>query len=72
MIVLKIPSEATKSLPIIDRLKSLSLAFRKEENAAVKEITLEDGQSIVEGTEKIEQYLDQLQGELHQWYYCSC
>lgn len=72
MIVLKIPAKEAKFLPIVDRLKSLSLAFRQEENAEVKEITLEDGKSVVEGVQKIEQYLDQLQGELHQWYYCSC
>ena len=72
MIILRVPADETKAAEVEERLQSLSLAFRKEESQKVEVLTLEDGESVVEGHRAIQTYLDKLQGELHQWYYCNC
>lgn len=54
------------------QLKTLSLAYQKEENPNLSHPTLSDGIKQVEGLEAIQQYLEELSGELGQWYYCSC
>ena len=71
MITLKVPA-GQQHKSVEERLLSLSLAFKKEQSQEVTIITLEDGKTVVEGLEKIQSYLDQLQGELNQWYYCAC
>lgn len=57
---------------IEERLKSLSLAYKVEQDPAVKEPTLKDGLETAKGETAIQTYLDQLKGELGQWYYCAC
>lgn len=71
MITLKIPTGQVYK-DVEERLLSLSLAFKKEQLEGITAITLEDGKTVVVGKEKIQAYLDQLQGELNQWYYCAC
>ena len=57
---------------IEEKLKSLSLAYKKQEDASVTQPTLKDGQETVKGETAIQSYLEKLEGELGQWHYCSC
>lgn len=57
---------------IEEKLKSLSLAYKKQEDPEVKAPTLKDGTETINGETAIQTYLEQLQGELGQWYYCAC
>lgn len=57
---------------IEEKLKSLALAYKTQQDAEVQEPTLKDGLETVKGDEAIETYLEQLEEELGQWYYCAC
>lgn len=63
------PSQEVKHIK--EKLASLSLAYADQidqEHA----IALRDNEEIYIGQASIEQYLQQLEGELDQWYYCNC
>ena len=72
MIILKVPENHKDANKIEDRLKSLSLAYKRVTEKKISDIQLADGATEIEGFKAIEGYLDQLQGELNQWYYCAC
>lgn len=57
---------------ILEKLKNLSLAHKLINSTEVAEIQLEDGIEKVQGEAAIQAYLEKLEGELGQWYYCSC
>ena len=57
---------------IIDRLKSLSLAFTAEKAPNNSALKLVDSGVTIDGKDAILKHLDELAGELHQWYYCNC
>lgn len=71
MIHLLSPAQHTDLPEVRERLEQLSLAYRWEEST-IEEITLQDGQQLIKGKSAILAFLDQLAGELQQWYYCSC
>ena len=54
------------------RLEQLSLAFSIEQKDDIPGVQLLEGKKIVVGQQSILQHLDELSGELHQWYYCNC
>ncbi len=56
---------------IEERLRQLSLAFTKEQ-AIDFTLQLKEGKDLIKGKVAIMNYLDQLQSELHTWYYCDC
>ena len=72
MITLKFAQLTNESQQIEERLKELSLAYQTVSNLSSKQVELADGITTVQGYEAIQNYLDQLSGELNQWYYCSC
>ncbi|GAB5553623.1 MAG: hypothetical protein Sapg2KO_32140 [Saprospiraceae bacterium] len=57
---------------IEEKLKALSLAYKKQEDLEIKEPILKDGTETVNGEPAIQTYLEQLEGELGQWHYCAC
>ena len=57
---------------IEDKLKELSLAFKKEQVSAKKSPTLVDGKKEIVGKKAILEHLRLLEGELNAWYYCDC
>ena len=71
MITLKYASGDAALNRVEEKLRSLSLAFQKEENDS-PEIRLEDSSRSIEGEAAILAYLEELEQELGQWYYCSC
>lgn len=72
MIIISYPAEDKALDQITEKLQELSLAFQTEASSGLADIQLEDGLRTVVGKVDILEYLDQLQGELKQWYYCSC
>jgi hypothetical protein len=72
MITLKFAQPTNESQQIEERLKELSLAYKTETSISSKQVELTDGTTNVQGHEAIQNYLDQLSGELNQWYYCAC
>lgn len=66
-------SEADAALErILEKLKALSLAHKTIVAPELNEIQLEDGIEQIHGEAAIQDYLEDLAGELRQWYYCSC
>ena len=59
-------------MDIIERLKRMSLAFREEEDRSVEAPELDDSDRTVSGTSDIHTYLDEIEGQLGEWWYCSC
>ena len=55
-----------------DRLKSLSLAFKLVESENADLPSLVDGKKSYIGYFKMNKYIDQLDREKGQWYYCDC
>ncbi len=57
---------------IEDKLKELSLAFKKEQVSGQKSPILVDGKKKIVGKKAILEHLRLLEGELNAWYYCDC
>lgn len=57
---------------ILTKLKDLSLAYQLDDTSGSEDLQLADGQQTVTGETAIQAYLEQLESELGQWYYCSC
>lgn len=72
MITISYPQKDTALERVLEKVKELSLAHRTAVNPDINVIQLEDGISKVQGEADIQQYLEELAGELDQWYYCSC
>lgn len=71
MILLTYPNDDTQANEIVERLAALSLAHRVE-STAEGVLTLTQGKASFVGLEAIMAYLDKLDGERKQWYYCNC
>ena len=73
MYIVKYAQEDEQFKEVIDRFRSLSLGFKTEQLKACKEVSLYDNEDLIaKGVSAIQSHLDELSGELHQWYYCSC
>jgi hypothetical protein len=72
MIIISYPQKDAVLERVLEKLKELSLAHKTRASPDIKVIQLEDGISKVQGASAIQQYLEELAGELDQWYYCSC
>lgn len=57
---------------IEDKLKELSLAFKKKQIDTLKSLVLVDGRTKITGKKAILEHLRLLEGELNSWYYCDC
>ena len=56
-----------------EKLQSLSLGHKTTYQVRLKEVSLFDDRELVaSGLPAILEHLDQVSGELGQWYYCSC
>lgn len=55
-----------------DRLKDLSLAYVMVEDGTIDSPALVDGKKSYEGLEAMNEYIDLLDREKGQWYYCDC
>ncbi len=58
-------------MEIKQRMDDMRLAYETEE-VKLSEITLEDGKEKYAGVQATIEHLDEIAGELHQWYYCNC
>jgi len=59
-------------IEIEDKLKELSLAFKKTQTSKQKSLVLIDGKNKIVGKKAILEHLRLLEGELNSWYYCDC
>jgi len=59
-------------IDIEDRLKVLTLAYKAIIDHEVNEPSFIDGSKEYRGIVKMNNYLDQLEREKEQWYYCNC
>ncbi len=59
-------------IEIEDKLKELSLAFKKIQTNKQKALILVDGKDEIVGKKAILEHLRLLEGELNSWYYCDC
>lgn len=59
-------------LEIKEKMDDLTLAFEKKESSDISEIVFEDGKEILAGIEAVTKRLEEIESELHQWYYCNC
>jgi len=55
-----------------ERLRTLSLAYKMIEGHACQVPSFVDCKSEYLGCDKMHAYLDQLDREKEQWYYCNC
>ena len=72
MITLKFATLSPEVIDLEESLKDLSLAFKMEEDKALYQPILEDGELTLKGEKAIKAHLDKLSGELKQWWYCDC
>ena len=59
-------------IDIEERLKALTLAYTIVLDEQIKEPAFVDGSKEYLGIVKMNNYLDQLNHEKEQWYYCDC
>ena len=71
MIILQHSPTDTVAKEVTERLTALSLAHKLEETIT-DTLILTEGKATYEGYEAIMAYLDKLDGERKQWYYCNC
>jgi|GEM_PF-3237161 len=57
---------------IIGRLKGLSLAYQLVIDKAQRDVQIMDGSKSYTGLDEINSYIDLLDQEKEQWYYCNC
>lgn len=57
---------------IIDRLGRMTLAFESIISSEDIEPSFVDGSKKYQGIDNMTDYLDQLDREKEQWYYCNC
>ena len=69
MIILKGNRDKKDFQLIQEKLDQLRLAYRMSFTKG--KAIIEDGKSIIKGETKILDYLEKLEKELIQWYYCS-
>jgi hypothetical protein len=72
MITIHYSTKDQSLVRIEEKLKELSLAYQTKVDENVQQLTLKDGTETNEGEAAIQLYLEKLQGELDQWYYCAC
>ena len=71
MIILQHSPTDTVAKEVTERLTALSLAHKVEETIT-DTLILTEGKATYKGYEAIMAYLDKLDGERKQWYYCNC
>ena len=69
---LQYQEETTAFKEVEAKLKSLTLAFKKEKVKDGPPLLLIDSKEKITGKEAILAHLQVLEGELHSWYYCDC
>ncbi len=72
MLTLKYAKEDRAIASIKEQFQRLVLAYRVEEIETLEKPELADGEKVVQGIPAIQDYLSDLEGELHSWYYCNC
>lgn len=72
MITLKYQIATDEVLEIQEKLKELTLGYQEEQGKKSPALSLVDGDTILNKKKDILLYLEQLEGELHSWYYCNC
>ena len=72
MIKVRFSQRDNQLADILERLRHLSLAFREEEDRSVEEPELQDSDRKISGNAEIHDYLDEIEGQLGEWWYCSC
>ena len=66
-------SKYTKELEDLEsRIKTLSLAYSKNQNEGLEIPMLKDGSKEYKGIDTMNDYIDLLDLEKEQWYYCNC
>ena len=64
--------KTAKIKTVEDRLKNLSLAFKLIDSKNDDPPSLADGKKSYIGYFKMNKYIDKLDREKDQWYYCDC
>lgn len=72
MYILRSHSKTKEMIEIEDRLKNHSLAYKVELDDNLEILSLKDNDLSILGFTAIVKHLDELSGELNQWYYCDC
>ena len=72
MIVIRYNKKSEGINLIEERLKEMVLGHKLELMKNAKEVVLIEGKEKIEGFAGIHKYLDEIQGELKQWWYCDC
>ena len=71
MYILGASSKTKEMTEIEDQLKTHSLAYKVEIDNRFDTLTLSDNDLSIQGFAAIVKHLDELSGELNQWYYCA-
>jgi len=72
MIILHIHKKNAKTDAIENRIKEMVLAYKVKNGSRLKKMMLTEGDEKIIGSKAIHEYLDKIQGELKQWWYCDC
>ena len=70
--VLQYSSLSNEVKEVENRLIHLSLQYSMEQNESITEPVLVESKIEYSGSEEINAFLDKLEGEREQWYYCNC
>lgn len=72
MIVLQYSTLTDEVKEVQSRLESLVLSHKVEETENLNEPILISGKDRFSGKQEISAFLEELGGELQQWYHCAC
>ena len=73
MYILKYDEKDAAFKEVEERMLSLSLGFQTTQQKGLDSVSLFDNEELIaNGKTAILAHLDEVSGELHQWYYCSC
>lgn len=70
--ILHFSSDTNEVQEIESRLKHLSLAYSKMQSEDLSEPFISDGSKKYIGVKNMNAYIDVLDREKEQWYYCNC
>ena len=70
--VLQFSEKTPQVIDLENRLVELALQYRLEQLESIDQPVLKEGQNAYVGFSDISSFLDQMEGERKQWYYCNC
>ena len=72
MITLRFATRSEEIDQVEERLKEMVLGYEIKKSKKYQTVELVEGDERIIGIVAIQKYLDDIQGELKNWWYCEC